>query len=73
MDVLSADEVQRAVAELPPRQREVVLLRVWSGMTLNEISQVTGLAISTVHEAYRRGLDAVRRSMESPCKTTRND
>jgi DNA-directed RNA polymerase specialized sigma24 family protein len=46
-----------------------VLLRLWSGMTLGEVSQVTGLAVSTVHDDYRRGLDAIRRMMESRCKT----
>jgi RNA polymerase sigma factor (sigma-70 family) len=69
-DVLDADRVQRAVAKLPPRQREIVMLRIWSGMTLTEIAQVTQLAISTVHGDYRRGLDAIRQTMESPCRTT---
>ena len=67
-DVLEADTVQRAVQSLPARQREVLLLRVWSGMTLNEVAQVTGLAISTIFDEYRRGLDGVRRVMESTCK-----
>ena len=69
-DLLDADDAQKAVAQLPPRQREVVVLRLWSGMTLNEIAQVTGSAISTVHDDYRRGLDAVRRMMEKPCSTS---
>jgi RNA polymerase sigma factor (sigma-70 family) len=69
-DLLDAEAVQRAVAQLPPRQREVVTLRVWSDMTLNEISQVVGIAISTVHDEYRRGLDAVRQLMEKPCSKT---
>lgn len=69
-DVLDADAVQHAVQQLPPRQREVVTLRVWSGMTLSEVSQVMGIAVSTVHDEYRRGLDALRRLMENPCSTT---
>lgn len=68
-DALDADAVQRAVQQLPPRQREVVTLRVWSGMTLAEVAQVTGMAVSTVHDEYRRGLDALRRMMEEPCST----
>jgi RNA polymerase sigma-70 factor, ECF subfamily len=71
-DLADADAVQRAVAALPPRQREVVTLRVWSGMTLGEISQVTGLAVSTAHDEYRRGLEGIRRAMEKPCTTTSN-
>ena len=67
-DVLEADTVQRAVQSLPARQREILLLRVWSGMTLNEVAQVTGMAISTIFDEYRRGLDGVRQVMESTCK-----
>ena|SRR5687768_3610264 len=67
-DVLEADTVQQAVQGLPARQREVLLLRVWSGMTLNEVAQVTGLAISTIFDEYRRGLDGVRRVMENTCR-----
>jgi RNA polymerase sigma-70 factor (ECF subfamily) len=67
-DVLEAETVQRAVQDLPERQREILLLRVWSGMTLNEVAQVTGLAISTIFDEYRRGLDGVRRALESTCR-----
>ena len=67
-DVLEADTVQRAVPGLPPRQREVLVLRVWSGMTLNEVAQVTGLAISSVFDEYRRGVEGVRRVLESTCR-----
>jgi RNA polymerase sigma-70 factor (ECF subfamily) len=69
-DLLDAEAAQRALERLPERQREVVLLRVWSGMTLAEVSQVTGLPVSTAHDEYRRGLDALRRMMETPCSTT---
>jgi RNA polymerase sigma-70 factor, ECF subfamily len=69
-DLLDAEAAQAALERLPARQREVVLLRVWSGMTLSEVSQVTGLPVSTAHDEYRRGLDALRRIMEKPCPTT---
>ena len=69
-DLLDAEAAQRGLERLPPRQREVVLLRVWSGMTLAEVSQVTGLPVSTAHDEYRRGLDALRRMMEPPCPTS---
>ena len=64
-DLIDAQAAEQALQDLPPRQREVVVLRLWSGMTLQEISQVTGLAVSTTHDEYRRGLDAIRRMMET--------
>jgi RNA polymerase sigma factor (sigma-70 family) len=74
-DLIDAQAAEQAVQDLPPRQREVVILRLWSGMTLGEVSQVTGLAVSTAHDEYRRGLDAIRRSMETRrcTPTTRTD
>jgi RNA polymerase sigma-70 factor (ECF subfamily) len=62
---LDAAEAGRALAALPPAQREVVVLRIWSGMTLAEISAVTGLATSTLHDQYRAALSALRRELET--------
>jgi RNA polymerase sigma factor (sigma-70 family) len=64
-DLIDAQAAEQALQDLPPRQREVVVLRLWSGMTLQEISQVIGLPVSTAHDEYRRGLDAIRRAMET--------
>jgi DNA-directed RNA polymerase specialized sigma24 family protein len=69
---LDAEAAQQALQTLPARQREIVLLRVWSEMTLSDVSQVTGLPISTVHDEYRRGLSGIRRIMETPCTTTQS-
>jgi RNA polymerase sigma factor (sigma-70 family) len=68
-DLIDAQTAEAALQSLPPRQREVVVLRLWSEMTLTEISQLTGIAVSTVHDDYRRGLDAIRRTMERQCTT----
>jgi RNA polymerase sigma-70 factor (ECF subfamily) len=65
---LDAEAAQRALASLPAEQREVVTLRLWSGLTLAEIGEVTGAAVSTVHERYRAALAAVRERMETSCR-----
>jgi RNA polymerase sigma-70 factor (ECF subfamily) len=71
-DPIDAAAAQRALAELPPAQREIVVLRLWSGMTLAEIAGVTGSSVSGVFAQYRTALAAVRRTMgaQSPCRTT---
>jgi len=69
-DPIDARAAQAALESLPAAQREIILLRLWSGMTLAEISDVTGAPLSTVHDHYRKGLAGVRRVMESrsePC------
>jgi RNA polymerase sigma factor (sigma-70 family) len=63
---LDAAAAGRALATLPPSQREVVVLRIWSGLTLAEIAGITGLATSTLHDHYRAALAALRRQLEPP-------
>ena len=63
---LDAADVARAVAALPVDQREVVVLRVWSGLTLAEASAVTGRPVSTLHDQYRAALSALRSHLEPP-------
>lgn len=59
----SHDEVlnlQKALRELPEEQRETVFLKVWSGMTLLEIAEVTETPLNTVASRYRYALEKLR-------------
>jgi RNA polymerase sigma-70 factor (ECF subfamily) len=67
-DRLDAQTAQQALAHLPPIQREILTLRIWSGLTLAQIAEVTGIAVSAVHGHYRTGLAAMRERLEQPCK-----
>jgi RNA polymerase sigma-70 factor (ECF subfamily) len=53
-------ELQRALKELPEEQRETVFLKVWSGMTLKEISEITETTLNTVASRYRYALEKLR-------------
>src|SRR4051794_40213222 len=68
-DRIDAVAAEAALAGLPEQQREIVLLRIWGGMTLAEVASVTGLALSTVYDQYRAALARVRKILESPCQT----
>jgi RNA polymerase sigma-70 factor (ECF subfamily) len=52
--------LQGALRELPEGQREAVFLRIWSGMTLQEIAQATATPLNTVASRYRYALDKLR-------------
>jgi RNA polymerase sigma-70 factor (ECF subfamily) len=52
--------LQRALAELPEEQREAVVMRVWSGMTLEEVAAATGTPLNTVASRYRYALEKLR-------------
>jgi RNA polymerase sigma-70 factor (ECF subfamily) len=69
-DLVDARTAQRLLAALPEEQREVVVLRVWGGLTLQETSDVTGRPVTTVFRRYRTGLAAIREGMESSCRKT---
>ena len=67
-DSLDAQSAQAALQSLPDVQREVVTLRIWSGLTLAEIGVVIGLSTSSVLEHYRAGLARMRCRLEQSCR-----
>ena len=60
--------LQRALDELPPEQREVVLLRLEQELTLEEIGAITGVGRETVKSRLRYAMDKLRAGLgtESP-------
>lgn len=67
-DRIDAQAAQRVLEQLPAAQREIVTLRIWSGLTLAQIAEVTGSAISTVHDQYRAALTEMRQRLEQSCR-----
>jgi RNA polymerase sigma-70 factor (ECF subfamily) len=58
--VTEAKLAERAMAELRPEQRRVLVLSTCHGMSHEEISQATGMPLGTVKAHVRRGLVRVR-------------
>jgi RNA polymerase sigma-70 factor, ECF subfamily len=59
-DTESALALQKVLGELPEEQREVVMMRIWSGMTLEEIGAATGVPLNTAASRYRYALEKLR-------------
>jgi RNA polymerase sigma-70 factor (sigma-E family) len=55
-----ADEMFDAIAKLPARQRAVVVLRYYEGLSEREISETLGCAPGTVKSLASRALDRLR-------------
>jgi RNA polymerase sigma-70 factor (ECF subfamily) len=55
-----AEQVARALADLPAEQREVVELKTQGRLTFREIADVTGAPQGTVASRYRAALDNLR-------------
>jgi RNA polymerase sigma-70 factor (ECF subfamily) len=64
--------VQAALGDLPEEQRETVFLRVWSGMTLQEIAVVLEIPMNTVASRYRYALDKLRERLQ-PARNARGE
>jgi RNA polymerase sigma factor (sigma-70 family) len=56
--------LREALAELPPVQREPILLMTFSGMTAKEIAARDDVPLGTVKTRVRRGLRAMRERLE---------
>jgi len=55
--------VEQAVAALPPLQREALILAEYEGMTLQEISRITGAEVAAVKSRLHRGRESLRRML----------
>jgi RNA polymerase sigma-70 factor (ECF subfamily) len=53
-------ELSLALGELPVEQRAVVHLKLWEGMTFEEIATALELSPNTAASRYRYGLDKLR-------------
>lgn len=53
-------EVEKAMRELPPEQREVVVMRIWGEMTLAEVAMVLDIPENTAASRYRYALNKLR-------------
>ena len=54
------DAIGRALAQLPPGQRTVLVLRYWEGLSQAETAALLGCAEGTVKSATSRGLQRLR-------------
>lgn len=63
--MLSAEHqaVVDALATLPPRQREVLVLRYYGGLSESEIADATGISRGTVKSTASRAMETVARTM----------
>jgi len=66
--IISTEEFGRlsdALAQLPPDQRETVILHVQGGMKFRELAKLQNVSIKTAHSRYRLGLDKLRSLLNS--------
>ena len=55
------NQIQSALGRLPAEQAEVVVLKIWEGLTLLQISEVIGESPNTVASRYRYAMEKLAR------------
>jgi RNA polymerase sigma-70 factor (ECF subfamily) len=61
---LQNQQIHEALTSLPPEQKQVIELAYYYGMTRQEISEMTGEALGTIHTRARLGLQKLRVMLE---------
>ena len=64
---LEGAEVAAALATLPIEQREIIVARLWSGLTFAQIAELTDSSTSTAHRRYVEGLTILRERLLASC------
>jgi len=69
-DVLDSRAVALALASLDREHREVVVARLWGGLTFRQIGRMLRTTDSTAHRRYEAALRLLREKMRIPCLKT---
>ena len=69
VDQMDAQMVQQALAGLQSKHREVVVLKIWAQMTLQEISETLRQPVSTIHSRYVSAIKLLRKRTSVACKS----
>jgi len=64
-----ADRMKEAIARLPVRQREIIVLRHYEGLSLQEIAEAQDCALGTVKSSLHRALANLKQILEGTGRT----
>jgi RNA polymerase sigma factor (sigma-70 family) len=67
VDGLDAASAVAALERLAAEQREVIVARLWGGLSFEQIAELAGCSPSTAFRRYSAGIDALRQEMGVPC------
>lgn len=63
------ERLGKALESLPPRSREVLILRELEGCSYKEIATITSIPIGTVMSTLARARERLQRTLTSPART----
>ena len=68
---LDVAAVTEALSSLPEEEREVVVARIWGGLSFEQIADAVESSAATCYRRYSAGLDDLRKKLgvDTPAKT----
>jgi RNA polymerase sigma-70 factor (ECF subfamily) len=69
MDGLDAEAAVTALEKLPLEQREPIVAHLWSGLSFEQIAELTGCSTSTAFRRFTAGITELRKELGVPCPT----
>jgi RNA polymerase sigma factor (sigma-70 family) len=67
-DPLELAEAAAAALQLDDELREVLIARIWGGLSLDEVARLCGISTATACRRYQAALEALRTKLESTCE-----
>ena len=61
---LDASSIEAALQQLPEQNREIVVARIWGGLSFEQIAELTNLSSSSAHRRYRASLEELKQFLE---------
>ena len=65
---LDAEVAVAALHRLPIDQREVIVARLWGGLSFEVIGEIAGCSASTAFRRLEAGIDALRKELRITCQ-----
>jgi RNA polymerase sigma factor (sigma-70 family) len=63
-------EVTAVLATIPLEEREIIVARVWGGLTFEQIAEITESSSSTAQRRYQAGILTLRERLGAACPST---
>jgi RNA polymerase sigma factor (sigma-70 family) len=64
-DRIDSEDATKLLAALTLELREVIVARLWGGLTFDEVAQLVDCSLATAHRRYQLGLAQLRERLES--------
>jgi len=66
-EAIDAKTAAAVLESLPEECREVVVARIWGGLTFEQIGRMLGASDSAAHRRYESALSLLREKLRTPC------